>query len=165
MMTFAIREIRPADDAAIAAIIRQVLTEFGANCAGFAWADPELNQLSQAYTAPNAVYYVITAAGEVIGGGGIAPFDCKYEAMCELQKMYLSPALRGQGLGQALMQKLLSAAVTHQYRGCYLETFHKMHAAIRLYQKSGFEPLDTPLGDSGHGSCDRFFVRWFADQR
>jgi len=160
-MTFEIREIQPSDDAAIAAIIRQVLTEFGANRPGFAWADPELDQLSQAYAGDRALYYVVTQNSQVIGGAGIAPFPCEYEQLCELQKMYLLPAFRGQGMGPALMQRLLDAAIAYQYRGCYLETFDAMHSAINLYQKSGFEPLTKPLGDSGHNSCNQFFIRWF----
>lgn len=159
-MIFEIREIQPADDPQIAAIIRQVLTEFGANRPGFAWADPELDHLSQAYQAPDAVYYVVTADQTVIGGGGIAPFACEYAGLCELQKMYLLPDFRGQRLGQTLMQKLLNTAAARGYRGCYLESFDAMQAALQLYQKFGFEFLDAPLGNSGHNSCNRFLMRW-----
>ncbi|NEQ45564.1 MAG: GNAT family N-acetyltransferase [Leptolyngbya sp. SIOISBB] len=160
-MTFEIREIRPQDDASIATIIRQVLAEFGANRPGFAWADPELDHLSAAYQGERAIYYVVTHYEQVIGGGGVAPFPCEYEQMCELQKMYLLPAFRGAGLGVRLMQRLLSIAADYGYRGCYLETFDAMKSAIRLYQKSGFKTLTAPLGDSGHNSCNRFLVRWF----
>lgn len=159
-MTFEIREIQPPDDRPIAAIVRQVLTEFGANRPGFAWADPELDHLSQVYQPDRAIYYVITVDGQVVGGGGIAPFPCEYEQMCELQKMYLLPAYRGQGLGKRLMQQLLTDAVAYGYRGCYLETFDAMRAAISLYQRSGFEALKKPLGNSGHNSCNRFLVQW-----
>jgi putative acetyltransferase len=159
-MTVEIREIQPPDNPAIAAIVRQVLTEFGANRPGFAWSDPELQHLSRAYQGDRAIYYVVTNDGQVAGGGGIAPFACEYEQMCELQKMYLLPAVRGQGIGRMLMQRLLNQAMAYQYRGCYLETSNAMHSAIHLYQKSGFEPLKAPLGDSGHNSCNRFFVRW-----
>ena len=160
-MTFEIREIQPSDDPVIAAIIRQVLTEFGANRPGFAWADPELDHLSQAYQGDRAVYYVVTNADQVIGGAGIAPFPCENEDLCELQKMYLLPEFRGQGLGRKLIQHVLDSATTLQYRGCYLETFDAMHSAIALYQNLGFELLTTPLGDSGHNSCNLFFVRRF----
>jgi putative acetyltransferase len=161
-MTFEIREIQPRRMIPqIAAIIRQVLTEFGANRPGFAWADPELDHLSQAYVGDRALYYVVTHDNQVIGGAGIAPFPCEHEQLCELQKMYLLPAFRGQGMGRSLMQRLLGAATAYQYRGCYLETFDAMHSAINLYQKSGFERLTKPLGDSGHNSCNQFFIRWF----
>jgi putative acetyltransferase len=72
-MTATIREIQPEDNAAIARIIRQVLTEFGANRPGFAWADPELEALTQAYQAERSVYYVAVVDAQVVGGVGIAP--------------------------------------------------------------------------------------------
>lgn len=159
-MAFELREIQPQDDAPIAAIIRQVLTEFGANRPGFAWADPELDHLSQAYQSDRAMYYVVTKDEQIIGGGGVAPFPCEYDNLCELQKMYLLPVCRGQGLGSKLMQRLLDSAADYEYRGCYLETFDAMQSAMRLYQKFGFESLAMPLGNSGHNSCNRFMVHW-----
>jgi len=159
-MTIDIRKIKPADNAPMAAIIRQVLTEFGANRPGFAWADPELGALSEAYRAERAVYYVVTDENVVIGGGGIAPFPCMYEDVCELQKMYLLPAYRGRGLGKTLMAILLRDADAMRYRGCYLETFSAMQKAIKLYTRCGFQKLDTPLGNSGHTACNQFYLQW-----
>lgn len=159
-MTFAIREIQPTDNQPIAAIIRQVLTEYGANRPGFAWADPELDTLYEAYRATGSAYYVVTFEDIVIGGAGLAPFPCEYPQLCEIQKMYLLPAFRGQGLGQALMQKLITTAQTASYRGCYIETFGAMKAAQTLYEKVGFQQLSQPLGNSGHTSCDRFYLLW-----
>ena len=161
-MTFAIREIQPRDNARLAAIIRQTLTEFGANRPGFAWADPELDRLFEAYRDDGRVYYVVTQQQAIVGGAGIAPFLCEYPDLCELQKMYLLPEQRGQGIGKALIDQLLETAQTIGYRGCYLETFDAMAAAIRLYEKSGFHPLTHPLGNSGHNSCNRFYLRWLA---
>ncbi|HEY9887302.1 MAG TPA: GNAT family N-acetyltransferase [Candidatus Obscuribacterales bacterium] len=159
-MTVEIRAIQPADDAAIAAIIRQVLTEYGANRPGFAWADPELDTLSRAYQSAGAAYYVATWQNTVIGGAGIAPFPCAVPALCELQKMYLLPTFRGQGIGRALLRKNLATAQKH-YHGCYLETFDAMQEAITLYQKFGFERLSAPLGNSGHNSCNLFYLLKF----
>ena len=159
-MAFEIREIQPTDDAQLAAIIRQVLIEFGANRPGFAWADPELDTLSAAYAGKGSVYYVVMHQQAVIGGAGIAPFSCETPNVCELQKMYLLPASRGLGIGQTLMHKLLQAAQIWGYRGCYIETFDTMQGAMRLYEKSGFKALSEPLGNSGHGGCNRFYLRW-----
>lgn len=160
-MRFEIREIQPQDNPHIARIIRQVLTEFGANRPGFAWADPELDTLSEAYLGERSVYYVVTQGAVVIGGAGIAPFPCEHPGLCELQKMYLLPSQRGQGIGKALMTQLLETAQINGYQGCYLETFSAMKAAIHLYVQSGFHRIQKPLGDSGHTSCDRFYLRWF----
>ncbi|MEO0986455.1 MAG: GNAT family N-acetyltransferase [Cyanobacteria bacterium J06639_14] len=160
-MTFKIRAIQPQDNADLAAIIRQVLTEFGANRPGFAWADPELDTLSEAYSHKGCIYYVVVQQQTIIGGAGIAPFPCELSGLCELQKMYLLSEHRGLGIGQALMAKLLSTAQELGYRGCYLETFDAMQGAMRLYEWFEFKALPEPLGDSGHTSCNRFYLHWF----
>jgi putative acetyltransferase len=163
-MTFTIRTIQPQDNARLAAIIRQVLTEFGANRPGFAWADPELDALAEAYQGEQSVYLVVTVAGAIAGGAGLAPFPCAYPGICELQKMYLLPEYRGQELGQALMTRLLQRAAAMGYRGCYLETLDAMQQALGLYEKFGFQRLSQPLGNSGHSSCNRFYGRWLAGE-
>jgi putative acetyltransferase len=161
-MGFEIREIQPADNRRIAEIIRQVLTEYGANRPGFAWADPELEELATAYHNEQSAYYVVTVQGVVVGGAGIAPFPCETPQLCELQKMYLLPDQRGQGIGRALMATALHAAQSKHYRGCYLETLGGMTEAIALYEKSGFQQLTYPLGNSGHTGCNRFYLMQFS---
>lgn len=160
-MAFDIRPICPQDDTPLAAIIRQVLTEFGANRPGFAWSDPELDCLSQVYRQDRAIYYVVLQEQTLLGGAGIAPFPCEYPNLCELQKMYLLSPQRGQGIGRTLIDRLLRQAQAMGYRGCYLETLDTMSRAIQLYEKAGFTRLAKPLGDSGHSSCNRFYLRWF----
>lgn len=161
-MTYEIRPIRPDDNGAIAHIIRQVLTEYGANCSGFAWSDPFLETLSTAYEQPRAAYYVAVVAGQLVGGAGFAPFPCDYPHLCELQKMYLLPPWRGQGLGRALITQVLTQAQAWGYQGCYLETLNTMTRAMAFYQQAGFQPLAQSLGNSGHHGCDRFYLRWFS---
>ena len=34
-----------------------------------------------------------------------------------------------------------------------------MDSAMALYQKAGFRSIDKPMGDTGHGGCDRYFVK------
>jgi putative acetyltransferase len=33
-----------------------------------------------------------------------------------------------------------------------------MDAAMRLYERSGFRRIDAPLGDTGHGGCNTFYL-------
>ncbi|MEM9513151.1 MAG: GNAT family N-acetyltransferase [Cyanobacteria bacterium P01_E01_bin.48] len=160
-MSFEIRDIRLQDNPRMASIIRQVLTEFGANRPGFAWTDPEIDMLYQTYEPANSTYQVVTIDDNVVGGAGIAPFPCEHPQICELQKMYLLPECRGQGIGSALLKDLLETARDRHYRGCYLETFGAMKGAIRLYEKLGFSRLPEQLGNSGHSSCDVPYLRWF----
>lgn len=153
-----LRPIEPRDDAAMAGVIRAVMPEFGAVGSGFAIADPEVDWMSRAYAAPGHAYFVIERDGRVLGGGGIAPLAGGDAATCELRKMYCLPETRGIGAGTALMARCLAAARAAGYSRCYLETLTGMDAAMRLYERSGFRRIAGPLGDTGHGGCNTFYL-------
>ena len=154
-----IRPIAPRDDAAVARIIRTVMPEFGACGAGFAINDPEVDWMSRAYAAPRSAYFVVERDGDVLGGGGVAPLVGGNEDTCELRKMYFLSAGRGLGAGAAMMARCLDAARGFGFRHCYLETLTGMDAAMRLYERSGFRRIGAPLGDTGHGGCNSFYLR------
>jgi len=154
-----IRPLTPADDRRLAEIIRQVLAEFGADRPGFAWADASLDAMSDCYRQPRHRYLVAERDGELLGGAGIAPLRGGSEETAELQKMYLLPEVRGEGIGRAMMEQLLEDARTLGYRRVYLETLAGMTAARDLYLRSGFLALEHPMGATGHGGCDRWFLR------
>ena len=155
---FLIRPALPADDPAIAAIIRRVMPEFGAIGDGFAINDPEVDWISQAYAAPRAAYFVVEHEGILKGGGGVAPLEGGDADTCELRKMYFLPELRGLGVGSAMMLQCMEAARRFGFKRCYLETLHGMHAAMKLYERTGFRRIDAPLGDTGHGGCNTFYL-------
>ena len=154
-----IRPIRPEDDAAIAAIIRTVMPEFGATGCGFAINDPEVDWMSRAYAQPRCAYFVIEQDGVIVGGAGIAPLEGGDGTTCELRKMYFLPQARGRGAGAAMMQRCLQAARDAGFRQCYLETLGGMDAAMKLYERSGFTRIDGPMGATGHGGCNTFYLR------
>ena len=154
-----IRPIEPRDDAGMASIIRKVMPEFGATGCGFAINDPEVDWMSRAYAQPRCAYFVVEDAGVVLGGGGIAPLEGGDAATCELRKMYFLPAARGRGAGAAMMERCLEAARELGFRQCYLETLSGMDAAMKLYERSGFRRIDAPMGNTGHGGCNTFYLR------
>ncbi len=156
---FSIRPIEPRDNAAVAAIIRRVMPEFGADGPGFAIHDAEVDDMASAYDRPRAAYFIVEAEGRVLGGGGIAPLDGAEAEVCELRKMYFLPKLRGRGAGRALIEHCLDSARRFGYRRCYLETLTGMDAAQALYARTGFRRIEKSLGCTGHFSCDRFFER------
>jgi putative acetyltransferase len=159
MPDYRIRPIQPGDDAAMAAIIRRVMPEFGAIGDGFAINDPEVDWMSRAYAAPRCAYFVVESAGEVRGGGGVAPLQGGADDVCELRKMYFLPELRGLGAGAALMADCLEAARRLGFRRCYLETLRGMDAAMKLYERSGFGRIPAPMGSTGHGGCNAFYLK------
>src|SRR5258706_12934985 len=99
---FTLRPITPQDNAAVAAIIRRVMPEFGADGPGFAIHDAEVDGMSAAYARAGCAYFVIELDGRVCGGGGVAPLHDDEPGICELRKMYFLPELRGRGAGAAL---------------------------------------------------------------
>lgn len=153
-----IRPIGPDDDAAMARIIRTVMPEFGACGPGFAITDPEVDHMSQAYAAPRSAYFVVELDGAVCGGGGVAPLDGGDPDVCELRKMYFLPAVRGRGVGAAMMQRCLDAARGFGFRRCYLETLTGMDAAQKLYERTGFRRIDKAMGATGHFGCNTFYL-------
>lgn len=156
-----IMPIERAQDAAMARIIREVMSEFGAEGPGTSREDLEVDGLTAAYAEPGAAFHVVTKAGEVVGGGGLAPLRGADPDTCELRKMYLVPHARGHGIGAMLLDHLLAAARALGYRRCYLESLASMTRAIRLYESRGFQRSTAPLGATGHHACDVWMVLEF----
>jgi putative acetyltransferase len=135
------------------------MPEFGAVGSGFAINDPEVDWMSRAYSQPRCAYFVVEQDGVVVGGAGVAPLTGGDGDTCEVRKMYFLPQARGRGAGAAMMQRCLQAARDFGFKQCYLETLGGMDAAMKLYERSGFRRIDTPMGDTGHGSCNTFYLR------
>lgn len=158
MSDYVIRPIAPGDDAAMASVIRTVMPEFGAVGSGFAISDPEVDWMSRAYSEPRCAYFVIERNGEVMGGGGVAPLTGGDPDVCELRKMYFLPEVRGMGAGAAMMTHCLAAAREIGFKRCYLETLSGMDAAMKLYERTGFHKIPGPMGATGHGGCNTFYL-------
>lgn len=156
---FIIREITAHDNAAMAQIIRQVSAEYGLTAdKGYGVSDPTLDDLTEVYQASNACYWVIEYQGKILGGGGIAPLN-NQPGVCELQKMYFSPALRGKGFARRLALQAIKFATEQGFNACYLETTANLVEAIKLYESLAFKHIDAPLGDTGHDACEVTMLR------
>jgi putative acetyltransferase len=164
--TFFIRPIGPDDNLAIRDIILETLIEHGATGCGFASADQDTRQMYEAFNQEGRRYFVVESflkddhlrSPAVLGGAGIAPLPGE-PGTCELVKMYFRPEVRGLGLGKQLLQLCLDEATKLGYTRIYLETIEQMHAARGLYEHLGFAQIPNPLGNTGHFSCDRFYLR------
>ena len=157
--SFKIREIKPRDNQKIAKVIRSILIEFGVPKVGTAYADKILDTLYETYNTEKAFYYIIEKDNEIFGGAGIKQLDNFDGNVCELQKMYFLPEARGIGLGSEMMNICLTKAKEFGFEQCYLETLPYMNAARKLYRKVGFQDLDTPMGNTGHYSCDLWMIK------
>ena len=156
---YVIRTIRRKDNPAVARIIRQVMTEYGAVGADYSISDPEVDAMFEAYPSPGASFFVIECHGNVVGCGGMGPLADAEEGVCELRKMYFLTELRGLGLGTRLLGMILDEARKSGYRQCYLETLGHMSHARHLYQRHGFGFIDSPMGNTGHSGCNSWMVK------
>ena len=153
MSSLSIRTIQPADNQPLAFIIRNALTEFGANKPGTVYYDPTTDALYDLFQTQGSIYYVAELNGQLIGGAGIYPSAGLPPDTCELVKMYLSPEARGKGTGKTLIEKALQFAREAGYKKVYIETMPELRKAMSVYEKFGFRYLDGPLGQTGHFGC------------
>ena len=149
------RPLEPRYDAAVAALVRDNLRAHGLDVPGTAYYDENLDHLSAFYAAPRRAYEVLLSDGQVIGGVGLAEFDGD---CCELQKLYLADAAKGQGLGRRMIAHIEDLARRMGYRHVYLETHSKLQAALHLYEKTGYRRIPQP--DSVvHSTMNRFYIK------
>lgn len=157
--TVTIRPIAPGDNQSLARIIRDTLTEFGANHPGTVYYDPTTDALYELFQQKGSWYLVAEINGKLVGGGGIFPTDGLPADTCELVKMYLLPEARGLGLGKRLIESCMEKAREMGYRKMYLETMPELKNAVKVYEKMGFEYLPGPMGNSGHFGCGKWMLR------
>jgi putative acetyltransferase len=154
-----IRKIEKKDNPAVAQLIRAVFDELNIPKVGTAYEDPYLDLMFEEYNKPKSVYYVVEKEGKIIGAAGIAQLENEAETICELQKMYFLPETRGLGIGTQMMDICLQSAKAFGFEKCYLETMPFMYAAQKLYKKSGFEYICSPMGNTGHTSCPIWMIK------
>ena len=105
-----IRPIDIKDNRELSLVIRSVLIEMGVPKTGTAYEDEELDAMYESYLGLRAIYYVITEGEKILGGAGIAPLQEGDPSVCELQKMYFSPKVRGKGLGHQMIDTCIDFA-------------------------------------------------------
>ncbi|NOI92708.1 GNAT family N-acetyltransferase [Vibrio splendidus] len=149
-----VRPLQQQDNTVVANVIRQVSYENGlTEDKGYGVADPTLEDMFSVYNNERSQYWVIELDGKVVGGGGFAPLAGMPE-VCELQKMYFLPKTRGKGLAKKLVNMSMEKAKELGYQHMYLETTECLNAAVKLYEKLGFEHLDSAWGETGHDACE-----------
>jgi putative acetyltransferase len=154
-----LRPIERRDVAALLDIIRDARAQFGLQGRVESLLEAADYALFDSYQKRRTIYYVALIDDEVVGGAGIAPLPGDDPLTCELQRMYLKPDARGQGVGTLLLDACLDAARRFWFVRCYAETVSEMRGALRLYSKNGFENLPTAMGRTQHSHTDRWMVR------
>lgn len=153
------RPIQKDDNQAIAKVIRDTLTAFGANKPGTVYTDPTTDDLFTLFQKEKSAYIVASLNNEIIGGCGIFPTPGLPLSCAELVKLYLLEDFHGLGIGKKLMLNAINTAMDLGYETIYLETMPELSKALDLYHALGFERIDHRIGVSGHHACDIWMLK------
>ncbi len=111
--------------------------------------DQELADLPGKYASPAGRLLLATQAGEAVGCIALHPLG---NEICEMKRLFVRPAFRGQGVGRILVEEVVAEARAIGYASMRLDTLPSMGAAILLYQSLGFARIPayntTPLSDT-----------------
>ena len=104
--------------------------------------DQEWLDLPGQYSAPQGALLLATIDGQPAGCVGLRPFPLA--GACEMKRLYVRPAFRGDKLGSALVERVINVARRIGYRRLRLDTHpHTMHAAVELYRRFGFQEVSA----------------------
>jgi putative acetyltransferase len=152
-MAVVVRPIERSDVAAVIAVVRETLSEFGLEFGKGAATDDELHGLPEVYTARGGAFWIATVDDVVTGTCGVFPVA---PATFELRKMYLRPPARGLGLGGRLLATAVDWSRAHGGAQLVLDTVEEMTRAIAFYEANGFVRDDAQRRGS---RCTRGYTR------
>jgi putative acetyltransferase len=154
-----IRQVRKADNSALAKVIREVFLEHDAPRIGTVYSDPTTDNLFELFRTPKSILWVAESNSIILGCCGIYPTEGLAEDYAELVKFYLSQKARGKGTGKKLMERCVSSAKEFGYKKLYLESLSQFSKAVSIYEKQGFRKLSQPLGNSRHSTCNIWMTK------
>ncbi len=120
-----------------------LIASLNAELAG-AYPEPGANHfgLTEDEVAPGRGVFVVLrdAGGTPVGCGALRKLD---DERAELKRMFVREERRGQGLARRLLEALEAEAVALGVARVVLETGTRQHAAIQLYRRSGYVPIEA----------------------
>lgn len=123
-----------ADAPGVIDLIRRVFVEYG-----WIWDAavevPDLLRWAR-YEPPQGAFWVIRQDARVVGSAGV---DLVAPATAELHRLYLDPAVRGRGLGDALVETVVAWCRQRAITRLVLWSDTRFEHAHRLYLRHGFQ--------------------------
>ncbi|MFL9876012.1 GNAT family N-acetyltransferase [Paraburkholderia megapolitana] len=98
----------------------------------------ELADLPGKYAEPEGRVLLAWSGREVLGSVAMRPLE---NDICEMKRLYVRPAGRGQSLGRQLAMRIVQVAKETGYRKIRLDTLPDMAAAQQLYASLGFQAI------------------------
>jgi len=139
----------PRVAAALSVYMTEVLSVCGMN--GVSLTDA-VNDVAD-YRPPAGAFLAVREGRQVVGCAGIRRLD---EATGELKRMWVSPSVRGQGLGARLLQAVEQQALAMGLHTLRLDTHDGLTAAMRLYTSHGYEVI---ADYNGNPDATHFFEK------
>lgn len=107
-----------------------------------------------ALTQPHIRFFGATEGEAVLGTGALALM----EGYAEVKSMFTAPEVRGRGVAEAILRKLIEVAEAEGRPLMRLETGVGLDAAHRLYERHGFRLCD-PFGSYEANPASLFYER------
>ena len=112
--------------------------------------EEELAHLEYKYGLPKGRLYLAYWDGALAGCVGLRKMD---DENCEMKRLYVRSRFRGKGIGERLVELILSEAERIGYKAMYLDTLPFLDSAVRMYRRFGFydipcyneSPIDTTI--------------------
>ena len=96
----------------------------------------ELATLPGHYAPPGGCLWLAYSDDRLAGCIALRSFD---ENRCEMKRLYVRPAFRGEGIGKALIEQFLQKARALHYQSVTLDSIQPlMSRAITVYKSLGF---------------------------
>jgi ribosomal protein S18 acetylase RimI-like enzyme len=162
MRPFRIRPARaPPQIATAAALFEEYAAGLGVDL-GYQGFPAELAGLPGLYAPPAGELLLAWGeSGEALGCVALRPLEER--RVCEMKRLFVRPAGRRLGLGEALAAAIVAKAAALGYAEMKLDTLPAMTAAIALYRKLGF--AETPPYYSSPIPGTLYFSCWLASAR